>query len=72
MKWQSGQSGNPGGRKPGTGKIEKLRAVLAALASGYLPVNQAAGILQGLGNLAKLVELDELEKRIAALEGKQG
>ena len=130
MKWQSGQSGNPGGRKPGTGKIDKLRvalakelpdvlealvgqakagdigaiklilertvpalrpvdavaplnlpvdggladqgrAVLAALASGYLPVNQAAGILQGLGNLAKLVELDELEKRVAALEGKQ-
>ena len=131
MKWQSGQSGNPGGRKPGTGKVEKLRAalakelpevldalvaqakagdigaiklvlertvpalrpvdavaplnlpvdggladqgraVLAALAAGHLPANQAAGILQGLGNLAKLVELDELEKRIAALEGKQG
>ncbi|HRF61383.1 MAG TPA: DUF5681 domain-containing protein [Candidatus Competibacter sp.] len=131
MKWQSGQSGNPGGRKPGTGKLDKLRAalakelpevldalvakakegdtgaiklimertvpalrpvdaaapldlpvdggladqgraVLAALASGQLPVNQAAGILQGLGNLAKLVELDELEKRIAALEGERG
>jgi len=131
MKWQSGQSGNPGGRKPGTGKLDKLRAalakelpevldalvakakegdtgaiklilertlpalrpvdaaaplnlpvdggladqgraVLAALAVGHLPANQAAGILQGLGNLAKLVELDELEKRIAALEGQQG
>ena len=131
MKWQSGQSGNPSGRKPGTGKVEKLRAalakelpevldalvaqakagdigaiklvlertvpalrpvdavaplnlpaaggladqgraVLAALAAGHLPANQAAGILQGLGNLAKLVELDKLEKRIAALEGKQG
>lgn len=130
MKWQSGQSGNPGGRKPGTGKIDKLRvalakelpevltalvgqakagdigaiklilertvpalrpvdavaplnlpvdggladqgrAVLAALASGYLPVNQAAGILQGLVNLAKRVELDE-EKWVAALEGKRG
>ena len=130
MKWQSGQSGNPGGRKPGTGKVEKLRAalakelpevldalvaqakagdigaiklvlertvpalrpvdavtplnlpvdgglaeqgraVLATLASGQLPVNQATSILQGLGNLAKLVELDELEKRVAALEGKQ-
>ncbi len=131
MKWQSGQSGNPSGRKPGTGKVEKLRAALAkelpevlealvaqakagdtgaiklilertvpalrpvdavaplnlpvggglaeqgravltALAVGHLPANQAAGILQGLGNLAKLVELDELEKRVAALEGKQG
>ena len=129
--WKPGQSGNPTGKKPGTGKIDKLRAalakelpevlealvaqakagdtgaiklilertvpalrpvdavaplnlpvdggladqgraVLAALAVGHLPANQAAGILQGLGNLAKLVELDELEKRIAALEGKQG
>jgi hypothetical protein len=131
VKWQSGQSGNPGGRKPGSGKIDKLRAaltkelpevlealvaqakagdtgaiklilertvpalrpvdavaplnlpvdggladqgraVLAALAVGHLPANQAAGILQGLGNLAKLVELDELDKRVAALEGKRG
>lgn len=130
MKWQSGQSGNPGGRKPGTGKIEKLRAaltkelpevlealvaqakagdtgaiklilertvpalrpvdaaapldlpvggglaeqgraVLVALAAGHLPVNQASSILQGLGSLAKLIETDELEARIAALEGKQ-
>lgn len=129
MKWQSGQSGNPGGRKPGSGKIDKLRAalakelpevlealiaqakagdtgaiklilertvpalrpvdaatplnlppeaglaeqgraVLAALAAGQLPVNQATGILQGLGSLAKLIEADELERRIAALEQK--
>ncbi|MDS4030060.1 MAG: DUF5681 domain-containing protein [Candidatus Contendobacter sp.] len=128
--WKPGQSGNPTGKKPGTGKVDRLRAalakdlpevldalvtkakegdtgaiklvlertvpalrpvdapavlnlpvdggladqgrtVMAALAAGYLPANQAAGILQGLGNLAKLVELDELEKRIAALEGKQ-
>ena len=129
MKWQTGQSGNPSGRKPGSGKIDKLRAalakelpevlealvaqakagdtgaiklilertvpalrpvdaatplnlppeaglaeqgraVLAALAAGQLPVNQATGILQGLGSLAKLIETDELERRIAALEQK--
>jgi hypothetical protein len=129
--WKPGQSGNPAGKRPGTGKIDKLRAVLAkelpevlealvaqakagdtgaiklilertvpalrpvdavaplnlpvdggladqgravlaALAVGHLPANQAAGILQGLGNLAKLVELDELDKRVAALEGKRG
>ena len=128
MKWQTGQSGNPGGRKPGSGKIDKLRAalakelpevlealvaqakagdtaaiklvldrtipalrpvdastqldlpaegglveqgraVLAALAAGQLPVNQATSILQGLGSLARLVELDELERRVTALEG---
>ena len=28
MKWQTGQSGNPSGRKPGSGKIDKLRAAL--------------------------------------------
>ena len=27
--WKPGQSGNPVGKKPGTGKIDKLRAVLA-------------------------------------------
>ena len=129
MPWAPGRSGNPRGRAPGSGKIDKLRAalgkelpevldalvaqakagdtgairlilertvpalrpvdapavlnlppvgglaeqgraVLAALAAGQLPVNQATGILQGLGNLAKLVELDELEKRVAALEGR--
>ena len=53
------------------GLADQGRAVLAALAAGQLPVNQAAGILQGLGNLAKLVELDELTQRIEALEGKQ-
>ena len=54
------------------GLADQGRAVLAALAAGQLPVNQATGILQTLGSLAKLVELDELEKRIAVLEGKQG
>ena len=127
MTWQTGQSGNPKGRKLGTGKLDKLRAaltkelpevldalitqakagdtgaiklilertvpalrpvdapavldlppvgglaeqgraVLAALAAGQLPVNQATGILQGLGGLVKLIETDELEQRIAALE----
>ncbi|HOW80365.1 MAG TPA: DUF5681 domain-containing protein [Verrucomicrobiota bacterium] len=129
MTWQTGQSGNPKGRKLGTGKLDKLRAALAkelpavletlvaqaksgdaaamrlllertipplrpvdaptvlnlpadaglveqgqavllALAAGHLPVNQATSILQGLGNLAKLIETDELERRLAALEQK--
>lgn len=28
MPWQKGQSGNPTGRKPGTGKVERLRKKL--------------------------------------------
>jgi hypothetical protein len=54
------------------GLADQGRAVLLALASGQLPVNQVAGILQGLGSLAKLIETDELERRIAALENKRG
>ena len=30
MTWTKGQSGNPGGRKPGSGKVEKLRKKLEA------------------------------------------
>ena len=111
--WKPGQSGNPTGKKPGTGKVDKLRtalakelpevldalvakakegdtgaiklildrtlpplrpvdapavlnlpvdggladqgrAVMAALAAGHLPANQAAGILQGLGRVHKI------------------
>jgi len=52
------------------GLAEQGRAVLAALAVGQLPVNQATSILQALAGLARLVELDVLEKRVAALEGK--
>ena len=127
MPWAPGRSGNPRGRAPGSGKIDKLRAALAkelpdvlaalvaqaksgdiaairlllertipplrpvdaptvlnptadgglveqgqavllALASGHLPANQATSILQGLGSLARLKELEELERRLAALE----
>lgn len=55
------------------GLADQGRAVLAALASGQLPVNQATGILQGLGSLARLIEVGELERRVSALEeGKHG
>lgn len=52
------------------GLAEQGRAVLLALAAGHLPANQATSILQGLGSLARLKELEELERRIAALEQK--
>ena len=129
MPWHKGKSGNPNGRKPGTGKVARLRAgietqlpaildalaanalsgdtaaaklllertipplksvelpapvtldgaslsdqgraVVAALVAGSLAPGQAAALLQGLAALAKLVEVDELTRRIEALEGKQ-
>lgn len=127
-KWAPGQSGNPRGRKPGTGEVQKLRAgleahvpsildalvtaakagdvqasrlllertlpalkplelaqridlagdtltdkgraVLEAVASGELAPGAAAQLLAGIGTLAKVAELDELTRRIDALEAK--
>jgi len=127
-KWQAGKSGNPSGRKPGTGKIGKLRdsiakdvpaiisgltdaakggdvgaarlllervlpalkpveeaivvnmggetlaergkSALAAIADGQITPGQGATVLAALGTLAKLVETDELVRRIEALEQK--
>ena len=127
--WKPGQSGNPAGRKPGTGEVAKLRAaisehvpaiverlteaalagdvsaarlllertiaplkasevpvtismpdgpladqgraVMAGVANAGLAPGQGAALLTSLGMLAKLVEADELERRIAALEAAQ-
>ena len=51
---------------------EQGRAVLVAVAAGDLAPGQGAALLASLGTLAKLTEADELERRIAALEGKHG
>lgn len=48
---------------------EQGRSALAALANGEIATSQFAQILTALASLAKLVETDELERRIAALEG---
>lgn len=128
-RWTKGQSGNPEGRKPGTGKVAELRAsiaehlpdiiaklieqakagdagaarlliervippvkameqpvhmdlsatatpaeqgraVLAAAGAGDMAPGQAAQLLAGLGALAKLIEVEELSARVAALEGR--
>lgn len=49
---------------------DKAMSVLAALGTGEIAPGQASQLLQGLGALAKIVETDELQRRIAALEGK--
>lgn len=46
------------------------RAVIAALSAGKIAPGQASQILAGLGAVAKLIEVTQLESRIAALEGK--
>jgi hypothetical protein len=47
---------------------DKAKGVIAALADGSLSPGLAAQLLQALGALAKVLEVDELSRRIAALE----
>ena len=55
---------------PGDTLAEQGRSVFAAVAAGDVAPGQGAALLASLGTLAKLVETDELERRIAALEGR--
>ena len=50
------------------GLADQGRAVVAALAEGILAPSQAASILQALAGIARLIELEEFEKRLSALE----
>lgn len=50
---------------------DRALKVLGALASGDIAPSQASQLLQGMGALAKIIETDELEKRIKALEDKK-
>lgn len=127
-RWKEGESGNPNGRKPGTGEVAKLRdsiaahlpeiimqlvnkakegdsqaarlllervlppikaieqavklslpdgegitaqgvAIVQAVANGTIAPGQGAALLTGLGALARIKEIDELERRITQLEG---
>jgi len=47
------------------------RSVLLAVANGALAPGQGASLLSSLGALSRLVEADELERRIDALEAYQ-
>lgn len=53
----------------GEGITGQGRAIVQAVADGTLAPGQGAQLLAGLGSLARIVEIDELEKRIALLEG---
>ncbi len=125
-RWQPGLSGNPAGRKPGTGSVQQLRvqvellipeiiqvlaakaregdigaarlllervvpalkpveapqalqiaegdlssqakSIVALAASGEVSLAQASQLVSALGTVAKLIEVDELLKRVDALE----
>jgi hypothetical protein len=46
--------------------------VLAALGEGQLPPDVATALLQAIASQARIIEVNDLERRIAALEAKQG
>lgn len=45
------------------------RAILAAIAAGQLAPGQGAQLLSAIAGLCRVVELDELARRLTALEG---
>ncbi len=56
-------------RSAATGSLtEQGRAVLRAVAAAELAPGQGAQLLSAIGVLARVIEIDELQVRIAALE----
>lgn len=53
---------------PSGGLADQGRAVVASIASGELAVGQGASLLSAIGSLARVVEVDELIRRVEALE----
>lgn len=51
---------------------ERGDAILNAMAQGRLTPSETANLLSALASQAKLTEVDELERRIAALEDRHG
>lgn len=55
---------------PSGSLTDQGRAVLAAVAAGELSPGQGAQLLSAIAGLCRVVELDELAARLAALEGR--
>jgi len=49
---------------------EKAESVLQLAESGDLAISEISSLLQSLSTLARIIDVDELERRITALEGK--
>jgi hypothetical protein len=57
---------------PNAALSEQGRAILTAMAGGQLTPDQCASLLGALSSQARLVEMETLEARIAALEASHG
>lgn len=51
---------------------EQGRAILASVAAGDIAVSHGTQLVQALASMARVVEIDELQSRIAALEAANG
>lgn len=49
---------------------EQARQILAAVASGQLPPDQGRALVDAVAAVVRVVELDEIERRLNAIEGK--
>lgn len=54
---------------PGTTLTDCGRSVLTAMAAGEITPSEAATLMQAITAQARIIELDELDRRVAALEG---
>ena len=50
---------------------DQARQIMQAVASGEIPADNATQLVSGLASTARIVEVDELEKRLIALEDLQ-
>jgi hypothetical protein len=57
---------------PGASLTEQGESIMQAVANGLLAPGQAGALLTGLGSIARLKEVDELTKRLEALEKASG
>lgn len=53
----------------GTTLTDKAGAILSSVASGECPADVGAVLMQSVTALGRIIEVDELERRIEALEG---
>lgn len=54
----------------GSTPTEQARSIMAAIAAGDIPPDQGRALIEALASVAKITELDELSRRLAALEAK--
>ena len=55
-----------------SGLVEQGKVLIDALANGEVTPQEASTMMQAISTQSRIVEVDELEKRVAALEAENG